>query len=70
MAEEARVAMVRLLTLIEQDMHERSPRPCATCQQVSDALGRPWGCLVSLHHEAERRKSLEAQRQKAREKQP
>lgn len=30
--------------LFESDPHQFGSRPCATCNQVSTVLGRPFGC--------------------------
>lgn len=33
------------LTAWDMDPHHYSKRPCGTCQQISDALGKPFGCI-------------------------
>lgn len=33
------------LTTWDMDPHHYSKRPCGTCQQISDALGKPFGCI-------------------------
>lgn len=30
----------------EADPHQFSTRPCATCRDISTALGRPFGCVA------------------------
>ena len=34
----------RALRLLDGDMHRASPRPCATCREVSARAGFPFGC--------------------------
>ena len=33
------------LEALGADMHQDSPRPCPTCQKVSEVLGKDWGCI-------------------------
>lgn len=39
-------ALVDALHAVSQDMHNTSLRPCATCGNVSKALGEPFGCVA------------------------
>ena len=32
--------------LFESDCHSWSTRPCATCNEISKLLGRPFGCIA------------------------
>lgn len=41
----AHVLIDAALRLIEQDPHQWSMRPCATCRSVSAIVGRPFGCV-------------------------
>lgn len=35
---------VAALEIYAKDPHMFSSRPCATCQNISAVIGRPWGC--------------------------
>ena len=43
----------KALETLDGDNHYWSKRPCITCQSVSDAIGRPFGCskLAALTQE-------------------
>lgn len=34
------------LDIFAADAHRFSIRPCATCQNVSTVIGKPWGCIA------------------------
>lgn len=34
------------LRRISRDMHRTSRRPCATCREITEALGEPFGCVA------------------------
>ncbi|MBR9837001.1 MAG: hypothetical protein GYB50_03800 [Rhodobacteraceae bacterium] len=35
------------LDIFARDPHRFSDRPCATCQNITTIIGRPWGCVAS-----------------------
>jgi hypothetical protein len=40
----------RAFELIEKDPHQWSSRPCPTCQEVSEIIGKPFGCSAKVKH--------------------
>jgi len=40
------LALREAVKALGRDMHERSARPCATCQALTAALGEPFGCIA------------------------
>jgi hypothetical protein len=47
----ARTLMGAALSLIENDPHSFSTRPCSTCSAVSAIAGRAWGCSAKANRE-------------------
>ena len=41
----------RVLSLIQIDPHQWSHRPCDTCRQIAQIIGKPFGCLKALRNE-------------------
>lgn len=42
----ARVLVEAVTSLIQNDPHQWSKRPCSTCAAISTILGKPFGCLT------------------------
>lgn len=38
--------LAAVLTVLEEDPHQFSTRPCQTCKVVSSLAGRPFGCAA------------------------
>ncbi len=34
------------LDMFARDAHRFSNRPCGTCREISEMIGKPWGCLT------------------------
>jgi hypothetical protein len=42
-----------VLRLLQNDPHQWSTRPCATCQAVSSIVNRPFGCVLFAKNKKE-----------------
>lgn len=40
-----RIQVDSILSLLQDDPHQWSARPCATCRAISTIVARPFGCL-------------------------
>jgi hypothetical protein len=35
-----------ILTLLQNDPHQWSTRPCPTCRAITSIIGKPFGCIL------------------------
>lgn len=55
----ARLVIDAMAGMLQDDPHQWSERPCATCKSISGFLGRAFGCYLLMEQRAERRREQE-----------
>ena len=50
----ARVLLEPVLSLLQNDPHQWSTRPCETCRAISSIVGRDFGCILHAKRQVAR----------------